>query len=169
VDSPSYLQQTRDEILNRCSGLSPELAQFRPEPNSWSVLEIIEDLAVVECASWIGIKRTLNQPEAEPTVLAETATKQAILESNVPNPTNKITAPAQTMPTGRFGLWPAALAAFQKASANVLEAASSNNPFLHRHVMPRPVIGLLTLAQWLFFAAAHAASHTIQIEQVLCK
>ena len=131
--------------------------------------EIIEDLAVVVRGSWIGIKRTLTQSKAEPSVLTETATKQAILESNVPNPTYKITAPAQTMPTGRFGPWPAALAAFQVARAKRLEAASSNSNALHCHVMAHPVIGPLTLAQWFFFTAAHSARHTIQIEQVLSK
>ena len=161
------LQESLDRILAVCSPLTEAQAQLRLDPSSWSIAEIIEHLAIAERAALVGIKRSLTQPEADPDTLTATANKGDLISTRVSTRLAKAPAPPTVLPTGRYGAWSAPLEAFTSIRQQSIAFETDNHAGLDRRAFPHPLLGPLTLRQWLHFAAAHSVRHTHQIEEIL--
>lgn len=161
-----YLIETRGRILSLLEGV-PAAVSSEAVNGSWSVDGIVEHLAVVERGSLVMVKRSLTQAVAAESAIAETADKLKLIEKRVARRGSRIEAPPTVQPTGRFGIWPGSLNAFLEAGAKMIGMAEQVSEEYDLRVLEHPVLGKLTLRQWLWFIAAHSERHAAQIEDHL--
>ncbi len=161
-----HLERTRDRIEELCAPLSADRANWRGQPGNWTIHEIVEHLAVTERRLLLGVLRSLKGNAATIEELAEAEGKAEMILDRVPVRSTKITAPEAVRPVGGYGEWPGALEGFREARLKTLSAEANASEEFDRRVFPHPMLGNLTLRQWLLFAAAHAERHALQIEEV---
>mgnify|MGYP000620622666 CR=1 FL=1 len=161
------LSETLNRIQSLCGGLNQHMAEARLHPESWSISQILEHLAVVERSSMIGIKRALAQTESDSEALAQTNIKLALISELLTSRVVKLQSPERVLPSGRFGPWPAPFTAFEEAGNTFIVFASQADVRFDRRVLPPPALGPLTLRQWFPFTAAHTFRHALQIEEIL--
>ena len=133
---------TRSRILAAVEGLNREQAESALVPGSWPVHGILEHLA-------------------------QTAGKLERLQEHVATRASPIETPPKVVPSGRFGNWPGSLEAFLAARPKTVEMAQHVSAEHDRRVKEHPLLGNLTLRQWLWFAAAHSERHAAQIDHRL--
>jgi len=171
------LQKTRNRLLGLCADLPRQQAEQKDTPvleaadsaGAWSPAEIVEHLALVERSSSIAIKRTLSQPAADDALVQSTAKLDPIIRDAVARRGMKVNAPDPVKPNGQFGPWPAALENFLEFRDRNLELAKADPRELEAHILPHPLLGPMTLRQWLEFVAAHTERHCLQIEEHLSR
>ena len=138
---PDWIE-TRSRILEAAEGLKREQAESALVEGSWPVHGILEHLA-------------------------QTAGKLERLQEHVATRASHIEAPPKVVPSGRFGNWQGSLEAFLATRAKTVEMAEHISAEHDRRVKEHPLLGNLTLRQWLWFAAAHSERQTPQIDNRL--
>ena len=162
-----YLEQTRDRIQSLCFGLTAAQANWRTAPLSWTISEILEHLTIAERMTLLGIRRAMQGAPATGDDLAKTQGMEDVIVGRVPMRTSRINAPQSIAPGGSVGEWPAALEGFLAARMKTLATDAKATEGFDCRVFPHPVLGNLTLRQWLLFGAAHSERHVGQIEELL--
>lgn len=165
MELKSYLAGTQASILAKVEGLTQQDAEAATT-GAWSIDEIMEHLAITERSILVLSKRTLTQPVAGEAELAETAGKLELI-GEVAKRVSRIEAPVRVRPSGSFGSWPASRTAFLEARAKLIEMAEQVSHEHDLRTLDHPVLGKMTLRQWLWFTAAHSERHAAQIEDQL--
>jgi uncharacterized damage-inducible protein DinB len=156
-------ESRRHELMAEADSLSAEQLTFRPAPNSWSALDVIEHLVKVE----EGIASRFRPRESRG--LIETARAKAALGAMyvVFGFRGRVKVPVQAiLPLGGATLsdlasrWEAAQAAL-KARLECFGPGDWSRPMM-RH----PLLGPLTPAEGLVFIHCHMAHHRRQIERI---
>jgi len=164
------MQKERDALIARVQGISADLRDRRPDPESWSIAEVLEHLMRVE----IGVTKlvTLRGQDAPP---ADTATPDASsfltpeVSAIARDRSRGIEAPERVRPSGTLSSQDA-LAQLSGTRAGLLSAFSSAHPdALDRLTHPHPVFGPLTLRSWVAFSADHEARHSDQIADIAAR
>jgi DinB superfamily len=157
------IETRRRELMAEADSLSAEQLTFRPAPNSWSALEVIEHLVKVEEA----IASRIRPREARG--LIETARTKAALGAMyvVFAVRGRAKVPVQAiLPLGGATLsdlasrWEAA----QMALRERLEGFGPGD--WSRPMMRHPMLGRLTPAEGLNFIHRHMGHHRRQIERI---
>ena len=157
------LDRERLALLDRVDALGDGAISARPQPDAWSILEIVEHLVVAEAVILQGLP-----PAAELTDRSRTLKQRilfqvvmVILRFGIP-----VKVPTRRMvPTGRVPLtelrerWDGHLH-WLRTYAGGLEAGGE-----HRAVFQHPVAGPITLAQALRMACLHLGVHRRQIRK----
>ncbi len=162
----SYLHATRKQLLDTVVPLSEKQWKFKPADGGWSVAEVAEHLAVTEGTVFSDIERTLREP-ATPGRKTETAGKDDIIMTGVPDRSRKVQAPEAVTPTGRWSSRDAAVAEFKLRRDKTIEFIEKSPAELRSHMFPHPFLGLLDCYQWTIFLAAHSDRHIRQIKEVI--
>lgn len=159
------LLSSRDTLNSLCAQLTADFALHQPAPNSWSIAEIVDHLSISERRASVGIKRTMSQQPASAELLLQTRQVQAILDNHIAVPTRKAQAPDTVRPG--TPAWPDALQSFLTQREQSIALFESAGEALNTHVMPHPLLGPMTLAQWFQFTVGHTRRHCLQIESIL--
>jgi DinB superfamily len=157
-----YLAQSCQDVQNAVEGLSDAQWEFKHAPDRWSAVEIIEHLALIEGA----VQNILLKIDAAPAGAPERGVKQidAMILLKVPDRSQKVQAPPQALPTGRWSPREA-LSHFQTRATQLGDVLNSRSD-LRDHVVNHPVLGPLDGYQWILAVAAHHERHTKQILEV---
>ena len=166
MELKSYLAGTQARILAKVESLAQSEAEAATT-GAWSIDEILEHLAITERGILVMSKRALRQQVAGEAELAETAGKLELIGERVAKRVSRIEAPPRVRPTGSLGIWPASLTAFLESRAKMIEMAEQVSEEHDRRTLEHPVLGKMTLRQWLWFTAAHSERHAAQIEDQL--
>jgi DinB superfamily len=156
------LSESCEGVVNAVAGLSETQWRFKPAPDRWSVVDVVEHLAVIEGRVHIVLARMETAPTAPPDHDlrgVDARVLRATVDRRQPIP-----APEPILPTGRWTP-EAALEQYREARKKTAEIAAST-PYLRGRVIPHPVLGLLDGCQWLLAASAHSVRHTAQILEV---
>ena len=135
----------------------------RRDPNKWSVVEIVEHLTRAYSGTAKGFERCVEKGAP----LANAATvKQQLLQFALINlgyfPEGR-QAPKHIIPSGELDL-NAVLAAVRRDLARLDEAASKAKQALGAgKMLDHPILGALTVDQWLKFHVVHTRHHAKQI------
>jgi hypothetical protein len=163
MEALEYLAETRDGVLGAVEGLSEAQWRFKPAPDQWSALEILEHLAIVS-SRVTQILEQLGQAPAAPADRApapmDTILKDALDRSR------KLQAPKAISPIGRLSS-AEAIEQFSIGHASVAGGLKMG-PALRRNLVSHPVYGPLDGYEWILLYGAHNARHTQQIREVLC-
>lgn len=157
------IESRRRELLAEADRLGAEQLTFRPEPNAWSTLDVLEHLVKVEEA--IAERVRVREPRS----LREAARAKAALAAMrlVFGLRRRVKVPVQgILPLGGVTLtdlvnrWESAQATLRTK----LEAFGPGH--WSRPMMRHPLIGLLTPSEGLTFIHWHMAHHRRQIARI---
>ena len=163
-----YAEDQRDGLWLAVATVPEQLRDRRPNPDTWSVAEVLEHLHMVE----LGIARLIGrkiEKAAAAGLTAETETTSLLSSlDHLPllDRTNFMAAPELVQPRGEL---PAdrCVAALTE-SRRALRAALSTGDGLALGTVSAPHVrlGPLTLYQWVLFLAQHERRHAEQIREI---
>jgi hypothetical protein len=163
----AYLDETRAALL-AASDLPDDLGAARPDPERWSVAEVLAHVSMTEGRITRLLVRLLDgaiaagiQPERETSSILGSLDRFA-----VPVPTRRLVSPPQLLPepTVRASDVRAAL---ERTRAELLAlVARANGLAVGSLSAPHPVLGPIDFYQWVLFIGQHEARHTVQIRQI---
>ena len=162
----AHLDHHRANLRTAVEEIPPTLRNQRPTPERWSVIELLEHLALVERRltylfnQWLGEAREQGLPPEDETDFDLTGSLEIVLNRNY-----QVTAGESVMPQGKLDE-AAAWAALEEARQNLKATVLSGEGLpLGRVSRPHPALGPLNFYQWVEFAGWHEARHTAQIRE----
>jgi uncharacterized damage-inducible protein DinB len=164
----SRLDASRAALGAAVDSIPTPLRQQRPEPERWSVAEVLEHLSMVEriftgrIADAISAARAGELPDERG---ARSPLPDAI-EVRMADRVNRRTAPDAARPTGTLdsgAAWTAVESGHRRLRALVGEA---DGLALGQVTLEHPFFGTMTVYQFVELIAAHEARHTEQIKDI---
>jgi len=149
--------------------LAPEQTDFRKEPDSWSIDDVLHHLALAEEAS-AKLMAFLHERAGTESIGPDPEPQKSVLRSidSLVDGANgqKSTAPDRVTPRSKVEA-PLALARLDTARSRILESLEALSTFdgsklTYRH----PFFGELDLYQWLLIGGWHERRHARQIERI---
>lgn len=157
------LESSRQELEVMVAGVSKEDWLKRPDPEKWSVGEVVEHLALTEEALFGMIHQALSSdPDPE---WQSVATGTEGIEGTVQDRSQKFQAPEGLQPKGESER-SATLADYAAKRARSLDFARSIQAPVKKHVVEGPP-GKMNVQQWTALIGAHNLRHNKQIQDVI--
>jgi hypothetical protein len=160
----AHLEQCLAIVLDATTGCGADVATRR-ESGKWSVVEIVEHLTRAYSGTAKGFERCLEKsaPLATATTLKQKVQQFALINLGY-FPEGRL-APKHIIPTGELDLT-AVLDAVRRDLARLDVAAIKTKQALGAgKMLDHPILGALTIEQWLKFHVVHTAHHAKQIRQ----
>ena len=155
----AHLEMSEAWLASELAGLSTPQLTFRMTPESWSIADVVEHLAVAEPQYWDQLKKSIAGPVVEKP--SET-TDAAILWYGIDR-TNRARTGEARVPTGRFASPAAAHAAFAALRTTMRDVARATTDDLRGR---RLVDGNMDVYQWFLMISTHAQRHVLQIREI---
>jgi uncharacterized damage-inducible protein DinB len=164
-----YLE-TQRTMLWAAVGLIPEsLRDRRPDPDVWSVAEVLEHLHRVERGIARLIARTLERAgpgeielEQEDGSVLGSLDELGLLDRSRP-----LRAPEPVMPRGELTAVQAMAALTESRNSLVSALKAGDGLALGRITHHHPILGQLNLYQWVLFVGQHEARHAGQLQDAV--
>ena len=153
----AHLEMTASWFVDEVSRLSPAQIVFRPTPESWTILEVIDHLVVVGPIYWQDLQNALKAPVGRKT----TTTDANILWYGIDR-TNREKAIPSEVPNGLRDLQ-AGLDAYRNQHARLLQYVRTTEDDLRGHFVERQ--GSDTY-QWVLLISTHEQRHILQIREI---
>ena len=160
----AHLDRCLAIVLDATTGAGDD-SRVRRDPNRWSIVEIVEHLTRAYSGTAKGFERCLekNASLATSPTLKQRIQQFALIELGY-FPEGR-QAPKHILPTGELDL-NAIIDAVRRDLARLDESASRTREKLGRgRMLDHPIIGALTVDQWLKFHEVHTRHHARQILQ----
>ena len=157
-----HLQRCHAIILDATKGAGDE-SRVRRDPNRWSVVEIVEHLTRAYSGTAKGFERCIEKgaPLASSTSMKQKMQQFALIQLGF-FPEGR-QAPKHIIPSGELDL-NAVLAAVPRDLARLDDAAHRTREKLGSgKMLDHPILGALTIDQWLKFHEVHTLHHAKQI------
>ena len=157
----AHFELTESWLASELTGLSAAQLAFRMAPDSWSIRDVVEHLAIAEPQYWKQVEDSLAKPLPATPYTAQ-ATDAGILWYGIDRGNRQRTGEAR-VPDGRFKTAAAAQASFVKLRATMKTRAKSSQ----EDFRGRPLIdGNMDVYQWFLMISTHAQRHILQIREV---
>ena len=135
----------------------------RHDPNKWSVVEVVEHLTRAYSGTAKGFERCLEKGAPLATSLSFKQTLQQFALLNLGQFPEGRQAPKHILPSGEMDLH-AVLNAVRRDLARLDDAATKTKQALGSgKMLDHPILGALTVDQWLKFHVVHSRHHAKQI------
>ena len=156
----AHFEMTEAWLVNELEGLTDAQLRFKMTPESWSIQEVVEHLAIAEPQYWKNLQDSMKAPA--PAGYKAEATDAAILWYGIDR-TNRTTTGEARVPHGTYPSAKESLAAFRKLRATMLETAKSSQ----EDFRGRPLTGgNQDVYQWFLMISSHSQRHILQIREV---
>jgi hypothetical protein len=156
----AHLEMTGAWLESEVAGLSKGQLTFKPTPETWSVMEVVEHLAIAEPQYWKNFQDSLAKP-VQPDFKPQ-ATDEAMLWYGIDR-TRRATTGEARVPRGTFATVTDSLAAFRKLRAEMMQVATTTDGDLRG----RPYLtASQDLYQWFLMISTHSQRHILQIREV---
>ena len=158
----AHLERCHAIILDAIRGAGDE-SRVRRDPGRWSVVEIVEHLTRAYSGTAKGFERCLEKgaPLTSAASLKQRMQQFALIQLGF-FPEGR-QSPKHIIPTGELDL-NAVLAAVPRDLARLDEAANRARGQLgNGKMLDHPILGALTVDQWLKFHEVHTLHHSKQI------
>jgi hypothetical protein len=159
------LQDTKDVLMKKVTGLTQEQLNFKPDVNSWSVAECVEHIAISENNIFGFAQLSLQQP-ADASKRSEVKMTDEALVNMISDRSTKIKTREPFEPTGKFGTFDATLAEFKTKRDGNINYIKTTTDDLRNHYNDFP-FGKIDTYQTILFMAGHTRRHTAQIDEVM--
>jgi hypothetical protein len=157
----AHFELTESWLASELAGLTPAQLAFRASPDSWSIRDVVEHLAIAEPQYWKQLEDSLARP-LPASAYTPQATDAGILWYGIDRGNRQRTGEAR-VPDGRFKTAAAAHASFVKLRATMKTLATSTKDDLRG----RPLIdGNMDVYQWFLMISTHSQRHILQIREV---
>jgi len=155
----AHLEMTENWLVSELAGLSPAQLTFRMTPDSWSITDVAEHLAIAEPQYWKQLQESAKQPA---TTEKLEATDAAILWYGIDRTNRQKTGEAR-VPHGTFKSAAEALAAFRKLRASMRDYATTTTDDLRSRKL---LEGNMEVYQWFLMISTHSQRHILQIREI---
>jgi hypothetical protein len=155
----AHLEMTESWLMSELNGLSPAQLTYRMTPESWSITDVTEHLAIAEPQYWQRVQDSMKQ--AATTEKLE-ATDAAILWYGIDRTNRQKTGEAR-VPHGTFKTAADALATFRKLRSTMRDYAQSTSDDLRSRKL---LEGNMDVYQWFLMISTHSQRHILQIREV---
>jgi hypothetical protein len=155
----AHFEMTESWLLSELDGLSDAQVKFRPSPESWSIMDVVEHLAIAEPQYWKQLQDSLG---AAPGTVKSGATDAAILWYGIDRGNRAKTGEAR-VPTGRWDDVRKSLAEFRRLRATMLQQARTTGEDLRGRML---VGGNMDVYQWFLMISTHSQRHILQIREI---
>lgn len=160
------LERTKAMMEKSLAGLSEAQANWKAAPEKWSVLECVEHLSLTESALTGMLTATLRGPDASAEQLEKSKGKSQRLTRFMPDRSNKVQAPAEIRPAGKYETLPAGKDALFAARMHTMELLKKGDASLKTHILNHPFFGEIDGLAWFHMISLHMERHNKQIEEV---
>ncbi len=162
-----HLEAKRADLRSAVDAVPAELRSEKPSPESWSVANVLEHLAILEGRFGRILGDRIAQARAEG--LRQDPETSSVVHSANPSTlldrSRKIVAPPTGQPTGLDA--DTAFAQLEAARKQTVAIAISADGLALQDLMhTHPVLGPLSFYQWLATMGWHEARHTAQIVEI---
>jgi hypothetical protein len=155
----AHLEMTESWLVSELEGLSPDQLRFKMSPESWSIMDVVEHLAIAEPQYWDQLQRSMKQ---DPSSEKSEATDAAILWYGIDRSNRQRTGEAR-VPKGRWDDVKASLTEFRKLRSTMTEYAKSTQEDLRSR---RLLEGNMDVYQWFLMISTHSQRHILQIREI---
>jgi hypothetical protein len=155
----AHLEMTESWLASEIEGLTPEQLKFRMTPESWTVMDVVEHLAIAEVQYWDQLQKSMQQPPAKE---KPAATDAAILWYGIDRTTRNKTGEAR-VPRGKWSDVRESFAAFKKLRASMREYAAKTSEDLRSRML---LEGNMDVYQWFLMISSHSQRHVLQIREI---
>jgi len=162
-----YLKSTKQGLLKSIKGLTQEQLNYKSSPESWSVAECVEHIAIAETNLFGMIQGTLKG-EANPAKRSEVKLSDEGVFNAITDRTYKVKTQEAFEPTGKFGSLEGSVNEFVAKREGNIKYVKTTSDDLRNHFFTFPVeaLGTVDSYQLFLFMAGHTKRHTLQIEEV---
>lgn len=155
----AHLEMTESWLVSELAGLSPAQLSFRMTPDSWSIADVTEHLAIAEPQYWQRVRDSMKQPATTDKI---EATDAAILWYGIDRTNRQKTGEAR-VPHGTFKSASEALGAFRRLRSTMRDYAQSTSDDLRSRKL---LEGNMDVYQWFLMISTHSQRHILQIREV---
>jgi uncharacterized damage-inducible protein DinB len=156
----AHLAMTEDWLVGELAGLSYAQLTFKMTPDSWSIKDVVEHLAIAEPQYWTNLESSMKEPVKEG--WKPQATDEQMLWYGIDRTNRQRTGEAR-VPHGQFSTAQDALASFRKLRRTMVDLAKrSEEDFRGRPFMG----GGQDVYQWYLMISTHSQRHILQIREI---
>jgi hypothetical protein len=158
------LTKSKNHLLGAVKGLSKEQLNFKPTPESWSIAECTEHLAISETAIYGMVEGALAQP-SDPSKRSDVKMTDEQVVAMITDRSKKIKTTHDFEPSGKFGSYENSLKEFSSKRDSHIDYVKKTADDLRNRYQQMP-FATLDAYQVILFMAGHSERHTRQIEEV---
>lgn len=140
----------------------PQAEQKIKAGANWSILEVFEHLFLTERSVYRLLLKKAEKQHSAQIILGTAKMKRLLIDRR----SFKITAPAYLVPTGTFTEIDAFIEAFRSERNSLMDDLQVGNILIDNGVFDHPVLGELTITDWIDFLIAHTERHVLQIQEL---
>jgi hypothetical protein len=163
-----YVDAQRAGLLAAVAAVPASQRERRPEPEIWSVAEILEHLQVVELGIARLISRKLEKAraaglgaETETSSLVGSLDHLPLLQREAFMPAPDFVKPSGAVTSS------VALGALEQSRQALRDAVATGDGLALGNVSaPHALLGPLTLYQWVLFVGQHERRHALQVQDI---
>ena len=164
-----HLDTQHEHLRKAVESVPRDQRETKPNPERWSVAEVIEHLSIVESRIERVFSAKLAEARAAGRVRAERETTPVVGTidmDRVLDRSRRLTAAEALLPSGKLDA-DEAWAALERARTTLADSVrSADGLALTEIVQPHPVLGPINLYQWIAFVGAHEARHAAQVMEL---
>ena len=155
----AHLEMTSNWLRDEVSGASPAQLEFRPSPDAWSIMQVVDHLVVVAPIYWRDLRESLDRP-ASPG--ASRMSDADILWYGVDR-TNREKAIPTEVPKGQWRNLREALDEYRRHHERLVEYVKTTDDDLRGHIVGRQGSDAY---QWALLISTHEQRHILQIREI---
>jgi hypothetical protein len=155
----AHLEMTESWLLSELDGLSPEQLKFRMTPESWTIVDVVEHLAIAEPQYWDQLNKSMQRP---PSTEKLPATDAAILWYGIDR-TNRAKTGEARVPKGTWSTVREPLAEFRTLRATMKQYATKTTDSLRSRML---IDGNMDVYQWFLMISSHSQRHILLIREI---
>ena len=155
----AHLEMTASWLVDEVSGLSPAQRDFRPSPDAWSIMQVLDHLVIVGQIYWQDLQTAVRAPA---TSRASGMTDADVLWYGIDRTRREKAIPSE-VPGGQLRDVGAALDAYRAHRARLLQYVKTTTDDLRSHVVERQ---LCDAYQWALLISTHEQRHILQIREI---
>lgn len=160
----TMLADTQKELLSQLKGLSEVQLNFKASPDSWSIAECVEHIAISE-NNIFGIVSMSLKEDANPDKRTELKMTDDQIYGFISKRDQKVKTQPEFEPKGNYGSYEGSLKEYKTKRKANLKYVKNTDDDLRNHFFEFP-FGLVDSYQVIVFLAGHNKRHTAQIVEV---
>lgn len=155
----AHLEMTEQWLVSELAGLSSAQLTFKMTPDSWSIMDVVEHLAIAEPQYWQKLRDSMKQP---PTTEKLEATDAGILWYGIDR-TNRARTGEARVPHGQYKTVADSLRAFRTLRSEMAGYAKTTTEDMRARKL---LEGNMDVYQWFLMISSHSQRHILQIREI---
>ena len=156
----AHFEMTEAWLVSEVEGLSEAQLRFRMTPESWTITDVVEHLAIAEPQYWKNLTDSMAVPVKEG--YKPQASDADILWYGIDRTERNKTGEAR-VPHGTYPSVKESLAAFRTLRKTMLETAKTSQDDYRGRAL---VGGNMDVYQWYLMISTHSQRHILQIREI---